>query len=265
MSSAKSGENVAMHWFRKGLRLHDNPALLHALSLTKNNGGSIFPVYIVDPNSYQLLKCSVNRARFLLECCEDLDESLKRCGSRLYVATGDPVEVLPEMWKKFGVTIMTHESDETGEPYALQRDTAVAAAAKNAGVEVIDFTSETLRPLGNREGGYVANCGGDASSVPATMTSFQKLISRIDNGKISEPLDAPEKQDFPIQADEYSDEYLTLKHPCDIPWPRGQNRSQIGPIWNRADANKVTSHIANGGESYSLDRLQKTITARPNW
>ncbi|EJK43782.1 hypothetical protein THAOC_37740, partial [Thalassiosira oceanica] len=52
--SAKSGENVAMHWFRKGLRLHDNPALLHALSLTKN-GGSIFPVYVVDPNSYQLL------------------------------------------------------------------------------------------------------------------------------------------------------------------------------------------------------------------
>ena len=155
-----------MHWFRKGLRLHDNPALLHALSLanngtTTNNGnyGRIYPVYIVDPNCYALLKCSVSRAKFLLECVQDLDTSLKECGSRLYVATGDPVEVLPQLWEEWGVTHMTHEADETGEPYAVERDAAVREAAGSFGgsvsvsVEVMEFAMETLLPLGNVPGG----------------------------------------------------------------------------------------------------------------
>ena len=95
----EEGSNVVttMHWFRKGLRLHDNPGLSHALTLAKNSigegGGQVYPVFIVDPNSYQLMKCSVNRAMFLLECVRDLDDSLKERGSRLYVITGNPVDV----------------------------------------------------------------------------------------------------------------------------------------------------------------------------
>ena len=34
---------------------------------------------------------------------------------------------------------MTHESDETGEPYALQRDTEVHKIAKKEGVQVMSF------------------------------------------------------------------------------------------------------------------------------
>ena len=43
-------------------------------------------------------------------------------GSRLYVASGDPVAVLPRLWREFGVTHLTFEEDETLEPYALKRD-----------------------------------------------------------------------------------------------------------------------------------------------
>ena len=123
------------------------------------NRGQIYPVYIIDPNSHQLLKCSVMRANFLLECVKDLDTSLKQCGSRLYVATGDPVEVLPKLWEEWGVTHMTHEADETGEPYAADRDENIQKAVEGAGVEIMDFQSETLRPLGNVPGGYIANVG----------------------------------------------------------------------------------------------------------
>ena len=180
-TTKSSGSNavVAMHWFRKGLRLHDNPGLLHSIKLVNSSSqvGQIYPVYIVDPNSYQLLKCSVNRAKFLLECVSDLDTSLKECGSRLYVATGDPVDVLPTLWQEWNVTHMTHEADETGEPYALQRDTEVQKIAKKEGVQVMSFESETLRPLGNATGGYVANVGGSAAAdVPKTMASFQALL-----------------------------------------------------------------------------------------
>mmetsp|Transcript_25301 Transcript_25301/g.45581 ORF Transcript_25301/g.45581 Transcript_25301/m.45581 type:complete len:576 (-) Transcript_25301:207-1934(-) len=268
MSASKSNDaTVAMHWFRKGLRLHDNPALLHALSLvndTKGNQGQIYPVYIVDPNSYALLKCSVMRAKFLLECVQDLDNSLKERGSRLYVATGDPVEVLPKLWEEWGVTHMTHEADETGEPYAVQRDAAVQKAATAVGVEMMEFASETLLPLGNVPGGYVANVGGLANAVPGTMTSFQKLLSKIDRGNIPLPLDAP--TDFPKQSNTNEDgKYLPLEHPWDIPWPRGYGRDEVGPVWDRKDCMASLSPIVKGGETLALQQLQKTVTARPDW
>ena len=268
--AAKSDDStvVSMHWFRKGLRLHDNPGLLHALSLANTNEhGKIYPVYVVDPNCYQLLKCSVLRANFLLECIQDLDNSLRECGSRLYVVTGDPTEELPKLFDEFGVTHLTHEADETGEPYALERDAAVQAAAKEAGIEVQEFYSETLRPLGNVAGGYVANCGGLASGVPGTMSSFQSLISRIDRGSVPAPLDAPTAKDFPEQStDECDDKYLPLGRACDIPWPRGLSKSEIGPVWTKKDCmNTKLSPIAKGGETLALERLQKTVTARPDW
>jgi cryptochrome len=270
-ASTSASTGAVMHWFRKGLRLHDNPALLHALSLVNGNnstkGGAIYPVYVVDPNSYSLVKCSVMRAKFLLECVKDLDNSLRERGSRLYVVTGDPVEELPKLWKEFGITHMTHEADETGEPYAVERDANVKDAAKKAGVSVMDFASETLRPLGNREGGYVANVGGFANNIPTTMSSFQKLLSRIDRGSIPLPLESPGRDKFPKQAanDSLDAKYRPLEHPCDIPWPRGYSRNEIGPVWDRKTADKKISPIVKGGESLALTQLQKTVTARPDW
>ena len=37
-------ECVAIHWFRHGLRLHDNPALLQAMQKAKK----VYPVFIFD-------------------------------------------------------------------------------------------------------------------------------------------------------------------------------------------------------------------------
>ena len=41
------------------------------------------------------------------------------------MASGDPVSVLPRLWKEFGATHLTFEEDETLEPYALKRDKVV--------------------------------------------------------------------------------------------------------------------------------------------
>ena len=35
----------AIHWFRKGLRLHDNPALLKACE----GSSELYPVFVLDP------------------------------------------------------------------------------------------------------------------------------------------------------------------------------------------------------------------------
>ena len=129
---------------------------------------------------------------------------------------------------------MTNEADETGEPYAVERDAAVRKVAEQAGVRIAEFASETLRPLGNVTGGYVANVGGNPSNVPGTMSAFQTLLKSIERGSIPLPLDAP--KEFPPQSDTNDDgNYLPLRHPWEIPWPRGLSKEEIGPVWARKD------------------------------
>ena len=46
-------------WFRKSLRVHDNPALLHA----SKSHAKVYPCFILDPHFLKntSYKCSVNR------------------------------------------------------------------------------------------------------------------------------------------------------------------------------------------------------------
>ena len=58
--------SVAMRtvfWFRKGLRLHDNPALVAALE----GCTTLYPVFCLDPWFVSSGKVGTNRMRFLLE------------------------------------------------------------------------------------------------------------------------------------------------------------------------------------------------------
>ena len=129
-----------VHWFRKGLRLHDNPALTDALL---NDPEAVFPVFVLDPWFCQPANVGLVRYRFLHESLSDLDEKLKEKGSRLLVVQGNPIEVLPALFDAYRITRLTFESDT--EPYALERDKAVKDAADKAGIEVKSFASHTLR------------------------------------------------------------------------------------------------------------------------
>lgn len=59
----------------------------------------------------------------MLESLKDLDEQLREKGSRLFVASGKPEDVLPGLFEEWGVTKMTFEADF--EPRSLQRDREV--------------------------------------------------------------------------------------------------------------------------------------------
>ena len=53
----------SVHWFRKGLRLHDNPALQEAL----NGAHTVRRVYILDPWFAGAANVGINRWRFVIE------------------------------------------------------------------------------------------------------------------------------------------------------------------------------------------------------
>ncbi|XP_059457779.1 (6-4)DNA photolyase isoform X2 [Corylus avellana] len=141
-----SGSGSLM-WFRKGLRIHDNPALEDAAKGTR----FLYPVFVIDPhymepdpNSFSpgSPRAGLNRIRFLLESLVDLDLSLKKLGSRLLVLKGEPSEVLIRCLKEWDVTKLCFEYDT--EPYYQALDVKVKTYASNAGIEVFSPVSHTL-------------------------------------------------------------------------------------------------------------------------
>ena len=89
---------AAVHWFRKGLRLHDNPALLAAAKFAAQSGGALYPVFVLDPWFLQPERVGANRIQFLLQCLTDLHTSLQRHNSRLFVLRGKPEHELPQFF-----------------------------------------------------------------------------------------------------------------------------------------------------------------------
>lgn len=97
----------AIYWFRKALRLHDNPALLHSLK----QSSTLYPIFILDPFFVKSGNVGPNRWRFLFEALNDLHLSLKRHNSRLFLLQGKPEQVLLEILKEWKIDLLAFEKD----------------------------------------------------------------------------------------------------------------------------------------------------------
>lgn len=106
---------TAILWFRRDLRLGDNPALLAAAA-----DGPVVPLFVVDP---ALRDASANRRAYLARSLARLDEQLE---GRLAVRTGAPEEVLPQVAHETGAGSV-HVTADTA-PYGLARDDRVERA-----------------------------------------------------------------------------------------------------------------------------------------
>ncbi|MEY4422077.1 MAG: hypothetical protein RL581_615, partial [Actinomycetota bacterium] len=113
-------------WFRRDLRLSDNPALNEAISQAKTSGGEIVPVFILDPTL--ISKAGSKRLAYLGNSLRELDRSLN---GALHVIPGDQTSVLKDLMKRYNATSV-HISAEY-EPYGARRDLAV----ESSGIELI--------------------------------------------------------------------------------------------------------------------------------
>ena len=87
----------------------------------------------------------VQSDRFLLQCLEDLDCSLRKLNSRLFVIRGQPADALPKLFKEWGTTDLTFEEDP--EPFGRVRDHNISALCKELGISVVQRVSHTLYRL----------------------------------------------------------------------------------------------------------------------
>lgn len=247
MSSRTSGS--AIHWFRKGLRLHDNPALLEACK----GASAVYPLFILDPKFTSSDQMSANRFQFLLQSLEDLDSSLRDLGSRLFVVRGKPEEQLPLLVAKWDARLVTLESDKTG-PYAKPRDALVFAGLSSLGVKVSQHSTHTLHE-GDR---YLAKAAGRA---PKSYQSFCKLFDSL--GKPRLPAPAPTRADMPPTSSSSSSASSSRAASDDeygVP-TMAEMRALCGPTHVLGEPTATL----RGGETEALRRLHDMVTARPAW
>ncbi|EWM23893.1 6-4 photolyase [Nannochloropsis gaditana] len=184
-----AARTVSLHWFRKGLRLHDNPALLEACE----GATHVYPVFILDPHFAKPDVIGVLRYRFMLQTIKNLDDNLREIGSRLFVVKGQPAEALPRLFREWGVTKLTFESDT--EPYAKVRDRHVCELAAEHQVHVQTFPSHTLHD----PEAYVARLQG--KDVPTVYQSFVKLFASM--GPVAPVASTVDAKRLPPPALEY--------------------------------------------------------------
>jgi deoxyribodipyrimidine photo-lyase len=110
----------AIFWFRRDLRLGDNPALLEAIA----NSDEIVPVFILD--SALIDGAGIKRLAYLGQSLRALDESLD---NKLHVIAGDPVEVLQELTKRYSASDVYLAAEF--EPYGAALEQRVEAAGIN--------------------------------------------------------------------------------------------------------------------------------------
>jgi len=128
---------TAVLWFRRDLRLADNPALLEAL----RSADDVVALYCLDPALTG--PSGAPRLAFLLRSLRELDRAT---GGSLVVRHGPPARVVPAVAVEADAASV-HLAEDFG-PYGRARDDEVAAALVEAGIEVVRTGSPYAVPPG---------------------------------------------------------------------------------------------------------------------
>lgn len=254
-----SQRSTLVHWFRKGLRLHDNPALSHIFTAANAAPGKYFvrPIFILDPGILDWMQVGANRWRFLQQTLEDLDNQLRKLNSRLFVVRGKPAEVFPRIFKSWRVEMLTFETDI--EPYSVTRDAAVQKLAKAEGVRVETHCSHTIY---NPELVIAKNLG----KAPIT---YQKFLGIVEQLKVPKVLGVPEKlkkmptppKDEVEQKDSAAYDCPTIKQLVKRPEELGPNKFPGGKNIVKLLITTTTMWISfyQTGETEALRRMEESL------
>ncbi len=137
--------DVAVVWFRRDLRLADQPTLLAAAEAAPRG----LALFVLDERL--LAPSGAPRRTFLYRCLRELGSSL---GGRLLVRAGDSVDVVSAVAREVGAGTV-HAAADFG-PYGRARDERVAAALREAGRELV----RTGSPYAVAPGRVRTNSGG---------------------------------------------------------------------------------------------------------
>jgi len=123
-------------WFRRDLRMTDNPALAAAAEADE-----IVPVFCFERGLHSGRHRSANRNAYLLACLRELDEGLRAAGGRLHYRKGNPAREIVALARACGAERVHVNRDHT--VHARSRDRRVQEALAKHDVELVGHTGIT--------------------------------------------------------------------------------------------------------------------------
>lgn len=170
---------IRLYWFRRDLRLHDQPGLLHALT----GASGLLPVYCHDacdtaPTPWGFAPAGPHRHRFLTATLADLRAQLRRRGSDLVEVHGRPADVLPQLAIAAGAHELHCEAIVQADAHAEVQ------ALQDRGLTVHSRWFSSLIDPGQLPYGL--------ADVPAQYTPFRLSVERA-GVQPAPPQDAPDR------------------------------------------------------------------------
>jgi len=168
-------------WLKRDLRVGDHPALAEAVA--RSRGGSVFAVFLYEPEVLAQPERDASHAAFERECLVELEAALARLGIRLVTRRGEAVAMLEQLRRETGFRLLVaHEETGTGVTYA--RDRRVRRWAREAGVELLERPQTgVVRRLGSRNGWnrlWEARMEADRADVPrSTGHGGRATVARL--------------------------------------------------------------------------------------
>lgn len=129
---------VAVFWFRRDLRLHDNCGLHAALS----SGLPVLPIFIFDTAILDELPEFDRRVEFIHQSIESIHNELTARGSGMKVYHGGVIESWKKLLDEFDVGAVYCNHDY--EPYANKRDAEVENLLRGRGVTLTTYKDQVL-------------------------------------------------------------------------------------------------------------------------
>lgn len=131
-------KKVNIFWFRRDLRLQDNVGFYKALC-GKN---PVLPLFIFDTTILEQLPKEDPRVTFIFDTSQALRKELQTHHSSLALYQGTPLDVFKKILNEFEVQNVITNHDY--EPYALERDTAIATFLSQNNIGFFTFKDQVI-------------------------------------------------------------------------------------------------------------------------
>ena len=245
---------VAILWFRKCLRVHDNEALTWACNSEEVD--SILPIFIIDDEQQDSGKGNIgfNRVRFLSESLKNLDENLRgTLGTSLTILSGKISDALHSIREGLPGEDVCLVYEYCSEPGSRETDMLLENWSSSESSNFRTKVFPAMHTLLDIEEVVKSPGYRNPKSIKDMEGIFRDHFSRNELGfyEVGGPLPVPSK-----------------KKPLATLADRG-NVIEISEfdrmIRDRFPDKGDQHHYFPGGETEALDRLKKKVSDRPQY
>jgi len=213
-----------IHWFRRDLRLADNPSLNAAVERAREIDGQLLCLFILDDDTAGEWAWGGAHRWWLDKSLKNLSETLSERGNALVLRRGKADEVLKDILSAHDIQGVYW--NRCYEPFTIKRDKAIKSELEDEGITVESFNGSLL----NEPWTIETKTGGPYK----VFTPYWRAM--LGKGGIHKPSEAHKSLPSPtgLNGDALEDWGL---HPTDPDWSGG-----LAKRWTP-------------GEQYARDRL----------